>query len=327
MGGQGRPASNIRQGNPSIGEVYCGVNRASRGVHLRFKKVVSSRDMGASIGRGLSLLAFFILIFPRPSLRAQASPEIEKLAGEVAERLAGTSARRILVAHESTCLLDEKSCAAFEEMFRLKISISVPDIQFVSRNDLVGQLKQDGFISVDAYFRNVLEVEAPKTGAELLITESLQSTRESCELVIAVIHPAEGQKLADFKAKASLASLSPEAEPIALKDPETGISMIVSVGDQHDSPAFKAPTCRKCPGPPYPRSAAEKRIEGRVTLIVTVSEAGTAEDISVLQGPDPSLNLQAVKTVKEWQFKPAIGTDGKPFAARSLIEVTYKLLG
>jgi TonB family protein len=272
-------------------------------------------------------LAFFILILPISCLRAQTPPEIEKLAGEVAERLAGTSAHHILIANESTCLLDEKSCAAFEEVFRLKMSISVPDMQFVRRNDLVGQLKKDGFISVDAYFEKVLEVEAPKTGAELLITESLHSTPESCELVIAVIHPAEGQKLADFKAKATLASLNPEAEPIALKDPATGISMIVPTGNQHNSPLFRPPMCKKCPQPPYPTKASEQGIRGSVTLIATISEAGTVEDISVLEGSDQSLILQAIKTVKDWQFKPAIGLDGKPFATRSVVLISYNLIG
>jgi TonB family protein len=283
--------------------------------------------MPSSVKYRIPLLAIFSLFPSLLSLHAQASPEIEKLAGDVSERLVGTSARRILITHEKTCLLDERTCDAFDEVFRLKMAILVPDMEFISRKDLLGQLKKDGLISVDAYFEKVLEVESPKTGAELLITESLHSTPESCELVIAVIHPAEGQKLADFKATATLASLSPEAEPIALKDPETGISMIVPTGNQHNSPLFRPPTCKKCPQPPYPPKASEQGIRGSVTLIATISEAGTVEDISVLEGSDQSLIFQAIKTVKDWQFKPAIGIDGKPFATRSLIEVTYKLLG
>ena len=282
--------------------------------------------MPLSVGHRVFLLASFILILPISCLRAQTGPEIEKLAGDVAERLAGTTARHILIAPESTCLLDEQTCAAFEELFRLKMSISIPDMIYISRKDLLGQLKKDGFISIDAYFEKVLEVEAPKTGAELLITESLHSTPDSCDLVIAVIHPAEGQKLADFKAKATLASASPEGGPMVLKDPDAGASLIIFSNDNRHFPVFSPPRCKKCSQPPYPPRAVEKKIEGSVTLLVTISEAGVAENIIIIvEGPDPSLNFQAMKTVKDWQFKPAIGVDGKPFAARSAVEVTYKL--
>ena len=60
-------------------------------------------------------------------------------------------------------------------------------------------------------------------------------------------------------------------------------------------------------------------------LLVTVTEQGKAESIVVLSGFDDGINRRTVEQIKTWTFKPAIGPDGKPFAVRVPVEMTYRL--
>jgi len=50
--------------------------------------------------------------------------------------------------------------------------------------------------------------------------------------------------------------------------------------------------------------------------MATITEKGEAVSIGVVDGLDGGLTGQAVEAVRTWQFKPAIGKDGKPIAAR-----------
>jgi outer membrane biosynthesis protein TonB len=40
---------------------------------------------------------------------------------------------------------------------------------------------------------------------------------------------------------------------------------------------------------------------------------------------NPTLDAQALRALSNWLFKPALGTDGQPFAARIPIQITYNL--
>jgi TonB family protein len=81
----------------------------------------------------------------------------------------------------------------------------------------------------------------------------------------------------------------------------------------------------KCPDPEYSEEARAKRLEGVIAFRVTISDQGVAEQISLIRTFDTALATNALQTTRGWRFKPAIGPDGKPFAARVPLEVTYRL--
>jgi TonB family protein len=60
-------------------------------------------------------------------------------------------------------------------------------------------------------------------------------------------------------------------------------------------------------------------------MLVTVTDQGVPEHISVIQGLGDGLTNQAVDAVRSWHFKPAMGTDGKPFAMRVPMQMTFRL--
>jgi protein TonB len=78
--------------------------------------------------------------------------------------------------------------------------------------------------------------------------------------------------------------------------------------------------------PMYTREAREARIQGVVGLDAVVLKDGTVGDVAVTKSLDKEHGLddQAVKAMKQWQFKP--GTkDGKPVDVRISAEMSFTL--
>lgn len=76
--------------------------------------------------------------------------------------------------------------------------------------------------------------------------------------------------------------------------------------------------------PTYPQRAAQARLEGSVTMAVTIRPDGTVADVEVLESNPPRLFDQAaIQAMQRWKFRPKL-VDGKPQAqrARQTIEFT-----
>ncbi len=86
------------------------------------------------------------------------------------------------------------------------------------------------------------------------------------------------------------------------------------------------PHCIYCPRPEYSADAREQKIQGEVSVEVTVKTDGKAYDIKVTKSLYPSLDKNAVDAVKNWKFKPAV-KDGKPIELRVPIQVQFQLDG
>jgi TonB family protein len=85
------------------------------------------------------------------------------------------------------------------------------------------------------------------------------------------------------------------------------------------------PMCMYCPPPVYTKEARKVKFQGEVVLQVTIEANGRADDIEILRGIPFGMNEQAIKTVSEWKFKPAMGEDGKPTPVLVPIEVSFRL--
>jgi len=78
--------------------------------------------------------------------------------------------------------------------------------------------------------------------------------------------------------------------------------------------------------PQYTPEAMKNRIEGSVELSAVVLATGTVGEVQVVQSLDTKYGLdeQAVKAVKQWEFKP--GTkDGKAVAVRVSVKMRFTL--
>jgi TonB family protein len=85
-----------------------------------------------------------------------------------------------------------------------------------------------------------------------------------------------------------------------------------------------SPICLYCPVHNYPDTARAAQFTGTVLLDVTVSAEGQAIDTKVVHGAPFGLNQAAIKSVRDWHFKPATRA-GEPVPCRVQIETTYRL--
>ncbi len=78
------------------------------------------------------------------------------------------------------------------------------------------------------------------------------------------------------------------------------------------------------PQPLYTEEARLARIQGVVILEAIIDEKGTVQQVKVLKGLPEGLSESAVKTAKEWTFKPAT-LDGRPVPVYFNLTVRFSL--
>jgi TonB family protein len=76
--------------------------------------------------------------------------------------------------------------------------------------------------------------------------------------------------------------------------------------------------------PQYPDESKRKRVQGTVYLECVIDIAGVPKDCRVTRGPDPFLNQEALRCVKEWRFKP-LTVRGQPASALVELTVLFRL--
>lgn len=257
-----------------------------------------------------------------PPLGAQTSPNIEKLAALTAKRVAKTHAQHVLIAALKGCLLNTGVCAALDAALHTTLKNAISSVDLVSREKVVGLLKNHGLLDFDCYDNHALRAVTSEAGAEVLIAEDLRWKPDAYELITQVFD-AQGNELHQFKVIIPRSAPDSDELPLILKDPETGASLVIPKRKEPHSRYF--PSCEECPIPRYASVAREKGLQGMVTMLATITERGVPDHIVVLEAFDDSVTTETLKTIKGWRFKPGLGPDGKPFAVRITIEVTYHL--
>jgi TonB family protein len=273
---------------------------------------------------GFLCAAAALCVFSFPAF-GQTPAEIETLASRTAERVTKTHQQHIFVAELKECQLDAEVCTLFEASLHAALEKMVPGVHFTKRENVINILEGRGFIALDAYFPEVLKAVATSAGADILVTDTLEWQSDGYELTSEVFDAVHGKKLDQFRAKIARSLPESGGEPLVFKDPESGTSLIILRGKQPRTSLVESPVCDRCPNPPYTPEARADRVQGRVLLILTVTEQGSDEHVGVIDGLADGLTDQALETVRNWRFKPAIGKDGKPFATRMPVEVTFRL--
>jgi TonB family protein len=259
-----------------------------------------------------------------PKVSGQDSPEIEHFAAQASEKIAKERPKRVLLVMQGGCLLDTQLCKTSESNLRVALTNAIPDIEFVDREKVVQELKIRGYLSIDAYEETLVRDLASETGAEIIAIQNLLWQADAYELTSKIIKVSGNKEIGTFKVKIGR-SAQGDDKPILVKDEESGVTLIVTRGNPSHSRPLYFPACMKCPGPEYPEIARQKRLQGVIAFAVTITVQGTAEQISLIKSFDASLIPNAIQTIRGWRFQPAIGPDGKPFAARVPLEVTYRL--
>ena len=77
--------------------------------------------------------------------------------------------------------------------------------------------------------------------------------------------------------------------------------------------------------PRYPMRAANRRIEGHVTVEFTITKTGTVSDATVIDAkPSNIFNRAALEAIRKWKFKPKI-VEGRAVEQRARQTLQFKL--
>ena len=256
-------------------------------------------------------------------------PEVRRIAGETAKKVAETGLHSILAAPLSGCLAAPELCAELESDLRAELAHSIPGAQFVPRDDAMKHLAAHGFLTVDAYL-GALDLVASYAGADAVVGEQLEWEHHKCQLHTRIVDAKRLYVLAEFSDGLPCSAMPGNTKLSAFTDGSAEVSMIAVVPQSEragaDAAAIRYPSCVSCPNPHYSGFAKEKNIQGSVQILLTVGKDGTVQNARVMSGIDKGLEQVSLEAVKSWQFTPAIGIDGKPFAARVPVEVKFRLV-
>jgi TonB family protein len=216
-----------------------------------------------------------------------------------------------------------------DAVLHAKLAELIPGAQFIERDEAMKRLAPHGFMSVDAY-TGALDDVAGDAGAEAVIGEDFEGGRGDCHLRITLVDAKHLYALGEYSTRIPCSADLTRTALSLLQDPENGVSMIVRQPQSPDAPRDSAlirlPTCLKCPDPHYSEFARQRGVQGRVRMMITVTENGVVENAKGIGAVEESLQRVSLETVKGWKLSPAIGPDGKPFRCRVQVEVIFQLV-
>jgi TonB family protein len=116
----------------------------------------------------------------------------------------------------------------------------------------------------------------------------------------------------------------PQAAPVTYSPQEDSEFRQGTVSFQ--TPGVVAPTIVRRKEPNYPITSIRQKIKGDVTLEVVIGVEGNVEKARVKIPLHPSLDFEALKVIKEWQFQPARLNDAP---VRVVVEVmmSFRMYG
>jgi TonB family protein len=132
--------------------------------------------------------------------------------------------------------------------------------------------------------------------------------------------PVEEFALPDSDTKSDLTPFEPFPKTLSSPSSSSAIPLIRVAGKD----GVGAPACSYCPSPMYTEPAREAKFTGTVILQLTISEQGRTVDARVVRGLPFGLNQSAIRTVGDWQFKPAM-RNGEPVTCMVMMEATFRL--
>jgi hypothetical protein len=264
-----------------------------------------------------------------PPLNAQSQQEFSTVAGQVTDVVVMTHQVRILLAPLQGCLLDRSVCEALDAELRVKINAKIPKAELAGFTEMLPVVRSAGLLQVDAYNEWVLQRLVERTPSRVLVTENLVWKTDGYDLKLEVIDVRKHKGLGEFGVNVNFSTPSPDKKAVIFKDPDTGVALVVEkqfpdtrgfiklpVGTTNRLPH---PACLECAIPPlYPD--APLNFSDHLVILYSVTDTGAVEHIDVVR-PVPASTASMVTSMQHWQFAPAVGDDGKPFATRVLLDI------
>jgi TonB family protein len=266
----------------------------------------------------IALVTTVPCLHARPQLSDQDSLQLNELANLTGIYILDDHPKSVIIAPRETCNLAPPICEAFDAALRTDLRRTIPGIGIVGREEAVSELKSKGFLAIDAYNPAALRVAALSLNSDAIVTEDLLWQNDGNVLRIMIYDVKTNERLVRPESlQVKIFGIAPGLpdNPFLVGDPDTGVSVIVFKGPMPKH--FAYPGCDRCPDP---KGVGHM---GSVLVIGTITPEGKIESVSVVRTSGPDFTKAALDALRRWRFKPAVGMDGKAFATRSDIEVTF----
>jgi len=166
---------------------------------------------------------------------------------------------------------------------------------------------------------DTLQTAAPEIGADIIVTGSIERSRDSYVLHITPV------RLSDGKASETLSQtivVNEFLDSMVTPFPED----VYNAAKKNYREQASMPACIYCPDPTYNDLGRRERVQGESVFEVLISAQGVAERLRPIRLLGYGLDEQAFNAIKKWKFKPATAkADGRPIAVIAPIEVTFRL--
>jgi TonB family protein len=197
---------------------------------------------------------------------------------------------------------------------------SVP-LEVLDRSGIAAACLRHGLSPSNTYDTSIEIWISQDLRAKAMVLGQLSVVDDRLEIQITAYRTEDQKWVAGFKQTSVITNdmrvlMAKEIESVAVK----------TAPAQPSSSTYSYPKCVSCPPAEYDRRAADKGLEGTVTLNVVVGTNGKARDIIVTKGLPYGLTQKAVEAVGRWTFKPALTPEGQPVEVRQTLEVTFRLL-
>jgi TonB family protein len=275
----------------------------------------------------LLLLAgtLFILGLASSALAQQA--QIDALVSQAARGIAASRKKKVVVADFRA--VNGKSVPLgtwLADQFSIALAETGRGLEIIDRAKLKAALEGRSLFPPDS---RALDPEAAwilcgSVGAEIVVAGSIGPAVKAVGItldLLDVCHPKKREQTKPIKGKIPL---NQEMEML-LSEPLESLLLPGGIWKAGQGGAGEA-SCIKCPSPDFSDEARNRKIHGVVLLEVTVTVDGHARDVRILKSLGYGLDDIAVDTVQNWKFRPAVDPDGTPVPARTMIEVTYRLI-
>ena len=290
----------------------------------------------------LGILACLSLYVMAPSARAQDLYDFNSAASEAAgvidQASAGSAHTAVLVTVFTEANdPDSQLAVVLAQNFSQALRNHASNFAVLDRSDIADAIKNHKLPIGALSNRSIVACYAPELSAMLIVKGRIEYTSENIVLDLDLEPPAEGNGI---WGKRIITPLTPAMEKLK-SEPAVGTEAVfeedrtVWVRDERwkttipsavaGAGGYSFPACIHCGQAKYTDAAVRAKAEGTAKLSVLIGADGKAQRIWVKRALPCGLDQRAIEAIKDWEFRPAKGPDGKPAAVVQTVEVTFHL--
>jgi TonB family protein len=297
-----------------------------------------------NISRISPICILAVVLLAPSSARPQEPPDLDALASKAASQIhksVKSGGNKILVidfadAHAKANALG----AVLADQFADSLRKNTQGLVVIDRADYARATAEDVLAPEARADEQSAKCYCRQLGADFAVEGMIDASSDTVQLIVKVTRLSDWKRIFDGNASLPLtpelrANLPKPLTPATLSargtkntrtipDEPLGAN-VAAVVQTPGRNGITFPACTYCPNPQFSDAAVKAKMEGTSLLSVVISAAGRPASISVTRGLPCGLNTQAIESVKEWRFKPALDPNGNPAPVRQMIEMTFHL--